>query len=134
MFSTLKLIFRSLLHYRKAHLTIALGVAISAMVLTGTLIVGDSVKYSLEKTAELRLGNVGYAFYGTDRYFRSGLAAEIQKAIGIPVSALMQLDGFGSSGGGELRLNNINVQGIDDSFLKMVPGEVIREVPGSNEA
>jgi ABC-type antimicrobial peptide transport system permease subunit len=111
-----------------------LGVAISSMVLTGTLIVGDSVEYSLEKTAELRLGNVGYAFYGLDRYFRSNLASELQEEIGIPVSAVMQLDGFGSSAGGELRLNDIHVQGIDNSFLKMTPGEIIQEIPGKNEA
>ena len=55
-----KLILQSLIHYRIAHLTVILGVAVSAMVLTGTLIVGDSVEYSLVKTAELRLGDIGY--------------------------------------------------------------------------
>jgi len=104
------------------------------MVLTGTLIVGDSVEYSLEKTAELRLGNIGYAFYSSDRYFRSGLSNEVQEELGITVSAIMQLDGFGSSGGGELKLNNIHVQGIDQSFLNMIPGETMKEIPARNEA
>jgi ABC-type lipoprotein release transport system permease subunit len=111
-----------------------LGVAISAMVLTGTLIVGDSVEYSLERTAELRLGNIGYAFYGSDRYFRADLADEVGEDLGAAVSAIMQLDGFGSSRGGELKLNNIHVQGIDDDFLDMIPWKSIKDIPGKNEA
>ena len=53
MLSKFIIILRSLIHYKRANLTIILGVAISAMVLTGTLIVGDSVDHSLAMTAEL---------------------------------------------------------------------------------
>jgi len=110
-----------------------LGVAISAMVLTGTLIVGDSVDYSLEKTAELRLGNISYTFSGVDRYFRAALAYEIQGDLKVPVSAILQLKGIASSQGGDMKLNNVDVHGIDPDFLKIIPGNNLKDLPGKNE-
>ena len=132
--SKFNLILQSLLHYKKANLTIILGVAISSMVLTGTLIVGDSVDHSLTMTAELRLGNVGYSFSSIDRYFRIDLAKEVQEELKIPVASIMQVKGIASSQGGQMRVNNIDVQGIDSNFLNMVPGNQLEEIPGRNEA
>jgi len=132
--SKFNLILRSLLHYKRANLTIILGVAISSMVLTGTLIVGDSVDHSLAITTELRLGNIGYSFSSVDRYFRTNLAEEIQKELGIPIASMMQVKGIASSQGGTLRVNNIDVQGIDRDFLDMVPENQLEEIPASNEA
>ena len=128
------MILNSLIHYRKANLTIILGVAISAMVLTGTLIVGDSVDHSLAMTAELRLGNIEYSFSGIDRYFRKDIADDIKGELNIPVASMIQVKGIASAQGGALRLNNIDVQGIDDNFLDMIPGDQLDEIPGRNEA
>ena len=55
--SRFRLVLKSFLHYFKANLLVALGVAISTTVLTGALIIGDSVRYSLEQTTFYRLGN-----------------------------------------------------------------------------
>ena len=134
MLSKFNFILRSILHYKRANLIIILGVAISSMVLTGTLIVGDSVDHSLAMTTELRLGNVGYSFSGIDRYFSKNLAVDIQKDLGAPVASIMQVKGIASSQGGALRVNNIDVQGIDRDFLDMVPENNLKEVPGRNEA
>ncbi len=128
------MILRSLIHYWRANLTIILGVAISAMVLTGTLIVGDSVDHSLAMTAELRLGNIGYSFSGIDRYFRKDLAENIKDGLNIPVASMIQVKGIASAQGGSLKVNNIDVQGIDENFLDMVPGDQLEEIPGRNEA
>ena len=128
------MILRSLIHYRRANLIIILGVAISAMVLTGTLIVGDSVDHSLAMTAELRLGNIGYSFSGTDRYFRKDLAEGIKKELNVPVASMIQVKGIASSQGGNFRVNNIDVQGIDENFLDMIPGNQLNVIPGRNEA
>ena len=128
------MILRSLIHYKRANLTLILGVAISAMVLTGTLIVGDSVDHSLAMTAELRLGNIGYSFSGIDRYFRTDLTENVKDELNIPVASMIQVKGIASAQGGALKVNNIDVQGIDDNFLAMVPGNQLEEIPGRNEA
>jgi len=134
MISKSTLIFRSLTHYWKSHLLIALGAAISAMVLTGTFIVGDSVDSSLRKTAELRLGKTTFAFTGIDRYFRLALADEIAPTLGVEVAPVIQLQGMASSQGGNLRLNNVNVMGVDQRFGNLVPSSSLVYPPPDDEA
>ena len=62
----------TLLYYWRKNLLLALGVAISGAVLTGALMVGDSVKYSLNRIVEHRLGKVTHVLKAGDRYFTSG--------------------------------------------------------------
>ncbi len=52
----LKYILKTFIHYFKANLLVALGVVVSTMVLTGSLIIGDSVRYSLEQSNFLPVG------------------------------------------------------------------------------
>jgi len=132
--SALKLIIRSIIHYRKEHFSVVVGTAISTMVLIGTLIVGDSVETSLESTTQLRLGDIGYTFSGIDRYFRAELADEISSSTGSEIAPIILLNGIGSSNGGEYRANKINVLGIDENFSSMIPGNIKINVPGKNEA
>ena len=48
----------SLRHYRRIHIAVALGVAVATAVLTGALLVGDSVRGSLRDLTLQRLGNI----------------------------------------------------------------------------
>ena len=57
----LKLVLRCIRHYFASNIWLALGVALTTAVITGGLIVGDSVKYSLEQTVQLRLGEITHA-------------------------------------------------------------------------
>lgn len=130
----LNLIYRSIIYYRKPHLMVALGAAICTMVIAGALIVGDSVRHSLEKTTILRLGKTEYLFSGNERYFRAALASEVGNDLGVTVSPVLQLNGTGSSQGGTYRLNNLQVLGIDQNFLSLVPEKEHWEIPENNQA
>ncbi|MEI6899505.1 MAG: hypothetical protein WCL00_06485 [Bacteroidota bacterium] len=50
------LITRNLWYYRRSWLALMVGAMISTAVLTGALMVGDSVKYSLQEITLMRLG------------------------------------------------------------------------------
>ena len=65
---------RSLIHYWRVHLGLLLGAGVTATVLTGALLVGDSMRGSLRDLALDRLGHIGYALTAT-RFFRAELAA-----------------------------------------------------------
>ncbi len=60
------------------HIAVTLGVAIATAVLTGALIVGDSVRGSLRHLALDRLQQIDFALT-SDRYFRADLADELAK-------------------------------------------------------
>jgi len=127
------LIIRSLTHFWKSHLAVAVGVAICTMVITGTLIVGDSIQASLEETTQLRLGKTQYLFTGIDRYFRASLANEVNKELQINTAPILQLLGFASSQGGQLKLNNVQVIGIDKNFQSFIPKYLQLPPPGDGE-
>lgn len=62
--TTLRLLFRSLTFYWRTHLAVLLGTAAGAAVIGGALIVGDSVRASLQEMSLKRLGRVDYAVSG----------------------------------------------------------------------
>ena len=72
--SLTRLLIRNLQYYRKSWLSILAGTVLSTAVLTGALIVGDSVRYSLGRQAVTRLGTIHYSIQPGDRFFRQQLA------------------------------------------------------------
>ncbi len=74
--SILRMILRSLLHHRRMHAAVGIGVVAGTAVLTGALLVGDSMRGSLRRLTLDRLGAVDHVL-ATDRFFRAELAGEL---------------------------------------------------------
>jgi ABC-type lipoprotein release transport system permease subunit len=119
------LIQRSLRHYWRTHLAVLLGVVAGTAVISGALIVGDSVRESLKQMSLDRLGKIDFAIH-SHRFFRQDLAGKLPEAdktfrdqFETPVPALI-LDGAlvrESSDGTVLdRAGRIRVYGIDERF------------------
>ncbi|PKQ64758.1 hypothetical protein BZG01_13850 [Labilibaculum manganireducens] len=113
-----KYIIKSLWFFRKQHFAVFLGTIVSTAVLTGALIIGDSVKYSLHDLVNLRLGKVEYAMPTGDRYVRAELAKEIQADLNGNATALLQVKGIAIQPENNTRTNNIQVYGVDQEFWK----------------
>jgi putative ABC transport system permease protein len=111
-----RLIFRNLWFYRKPYLAVAAGIMISTAVLTGALIVGDSVRFSLQRITTLRLGNIRYALQPANRFFRQELAKEISAVAHIPVAPAIQCEGIAINNENNRRINQVQVTGIDRRF------------------
>ena len=71
-----RLVVRSLLFHWRLHTAVALGVAAATAVLTGALLVGDSVRGSLRGLVLDRLGKID-ALLVSEHFFRSELAAQL---------------------------------------------------------
>lgn len=74
--SFLRLLIRSLLFHWRGNLAIILGVTVGTAVLTGALLVGDSLRGSLKVLTEKRLGWVDQSLV-SDRFFRESIAKEL---------------------------------------------------------
>ena len=114
--TVLKFIRNNLIFYARKNLLLALGIAISGAVLTGALMVGDSVKYSLNQIVEHRLGGISHVLKAGDRYFTSELSDQVREQLQIPVSSLLLQEGSATADGGQRRLNHIQVLGVDPDF------------------
>ncbi len=128
----LKLIFSSFTYYIKANLLVMLGVSISTAVLTGSLIIGDSVKFSLEQSAFYRLGNTTHLVSTVDRYFRSDLAGVLSAKGRFVVAPALLLEGIAVADGGNERVNKVQINGIDDSFEQIASSPCFTKLTGND--
>jgi putative ABC transport system permease protein len=71
-----RLIAAGLVHHRRMHLAVGLGVMAGTAVLVGALVVGDSVRGSLRHLTLDRLGKIDEVLLA-DRFFREELAEEL---------------------------------------------------------
>ncbi len=127
----LRYIASSFLHYLKANLLVALGVAVATMVIAGSLIIGDSVRYSLEQTTFYRLGETTHLAAVAERYFRQEMATEIELAEpDLRVAPVLLLEGVAVAGGGEQRVNRVQVAGVDSGFVKIARSGIFSELQG----
>lgn len=121
----LRLVLRSLLHYRWINLSVLAGVALTSAILSGALVVGDSVKESLRQNAAARISGIGPVFLGGERHFTAALADRVSSSLdGATVAPVLQIVGTASNRSGGTRVNQVQILGVDDRFWEMsVAGE-----------
>jgi putative ABC transport system permease protein len=121
--SLLQLLSSGLAHHRRLHLAVALGVAAATAVLTGALVVGDSVRDSLRHLALDRLQRID-EILAVPRFFRAQLADELSTqpefqeyfSDAVPVALL---EGTVEEPSSRRRATHINILGIDDRFARL---------------
>ena len=113
------LILRSLRFYWRTHLSVLAGVAVAGAVLTGSLVVGDSVRFTLKQHALARLGRVTQALILPEHFFRAGLADDLSEKISSPVAPALILRGSAALPDGRARANDVQVLGVDERFWKL---------------
>ena len=126
-----QLLRRNLRFHARAHLGVVLGAAIGSAALIGALVVGDSVRTSLNSMALRRLGPIDFALATQDRLFQTTLGQRLSASpsphsiragsttlTGIyPFSASQQssvlaLPGIVARQDGVARVNRVNVIGV----------------------
>ncbi|RYD75416.1 MAG: hypothetical protein EOP84_18340 [Verrucomicrobiaceae bacterium] len=115
--SSWTILLRSLRHYWRTHLGVILGAALGAMVLTGALLVGDSVKETLRRQAFARVGKINGALLGGEQFFREELAREV----GGNTAPVLLTRGSAARADGKSRVNQAQVTGVDERFWKLSP-------------
>ncbi len=75
-----KLIRRSLCFHARSHLGVVLGATIGSAVLIGALVVGDSVKESLQDSVWSRFGQVHFGMVSNDRLFKDDLGQVLHES------------------------------------------------------
>ncbi|MEM9658586.1 MAG: ABC transporter permease, partial [Planctomycetota bacterium] len=115
----------SLMHRWRINLSVAAGVAVATAVITGALIVGDSMRGSLRDLAIERLGRVDLALLA-DHPFRSALADELLSIDAIArnyssATPLLLTQGAATARSGEVqrRAANLTVAGVPTDFWSL---------------
>jgi putative ABC transport system permease protein len=121
------LVARGLLHHWRGHVAVVLGVAAAAAALGGSLVVGDSVRGSLARTALDRLGRVTHAVESAG-FFREELAGDLAASpvfreafdVAVPIVSLAGVATHATTG---RRAGDVLVYGVDERYwlLQGVP-------------
>jgi ABC-type lipoprotein release transport system permease subunit len=128
--SALRFILTSARHYWRTHLGVVLGAALATLVLTGSLLVGDSVKATLRRQALDRAGKVSVAMTVGDRFFRDALAA----AVNADAAPVLMLRATVARADGQARVNVAQVLGVDERFWKLSPSGAVVDLPDDGVA
>jgi putative ABC transport system permease protein len=114
-----RLVKRSLAFYWRTNLGVLLAVTVSTAVLTGALVVGDSVRHSLMMMVKDRLGATELASVSQNRFFRAKLADELAGELNATVAPVLQLRGLIANSEGTKLANRIEVLGVDERFFEI---------------
>lgn len=127
------MILRSLKYFWRIHLAVIAGAAVTTAVLTGALLVGDSVRGSLGDLVLQRLGKIDHALV-SEKFFREDLARDLNAVPAITASATAVAENSGA------RATGITVHGIDSrmnafynantipQMLTKPPGQIFQSV------
>src|SRR5262245_26697392 len=111
--SLLRLRLRNLAYHWRGNLAVLLGVVVGTAVLTGALLVGDSLRGSLRDLTLRRLGWVDAALTAP-RFFREALADELKADVRrIEPALLLQATAAGpAEGGARSNARGVTVLGV----------------------
>ena len=133
------LALQSLRFHWRIHLAVALGVAAATAVLTGALLVGDSVRGSLRHLALDRLGRIDEILI-VDRFFRQELAGELAAkpsfnehfASAVPALVFPSATAERASGETRKRAADVTVIGAGPEFWRLGTGNFQKQAPPGN--
>jgi putative ABC transport system permease protein len=106
-------------YHWKTLLAVFSGAMISTSVLTGALMLGDSLRFSLEYINLNRLGRIEYALASNGVFFKADLADRIKQHSNLFASSVLATNGIAVIGGGKKRINQVRIFGVGDEFWKL---------------
>src|SRR5499426_3853766 len=111
-----QLVLRSATYYWRTNLAVVVGVAAAVSVLSGALLVGDSVRGSLQDIALGRLGRTEQVISSIG-FFRDALARDIHDASSsVSTTPLISATGFVTHEASSRRAAGVVVYGVDERF------------------
>lgn len=143
--SSWRLVVSSLVYHWRMNVAVGLGVAVGTAVLTGALLVGDSVRGSLRRLTLDRLGRIDDVLVA-DRMFNPALANELNaspefiQAFDVALPAIL-LEGSLSQPDTGARANRVTLLAADERFwqlgngpkVTLADGEVALNRPAADE-
>jgi putative ABC transport system permease protein len=119
---TRDLVLRGLTHYWRTNLAVIVGVATAVAVLSGALLVGDSVRGSLRDLVLQRLGRTDRVVVSSG-FFRDALASDLKSdsafgAAYADLAPLIVVPGLVIEQGSGRRASRVQVYGVDDRFWR----------------
>ena len=131
-----RIIFANLKHSWQQHMGTCLGVSLGSMILVGALTVGDSVRATLLRISQDRIGLVTHSLLSEEGYFHSDLADRTQALLPAGdetrLAPVLMTQGTFVSPNGKIKVSRVKVLGIDDRFFHFAQEQ--KNIPDLNQS
>lgn len=111
------IIFRTLLYYRSSVISQILIIMLLSAVISGSLMTGNSIRYSLRRSSSEKLGNTGIAVNSGLRYFDPSVGLKVSRHAGIESAGILEMQGYCQNFATGESAFRVNIIGIDSSFF-----------------
>lgn len=126
----LHIILRTLLFYRSSVISQILIIMLLSAVISGSLMTGNSVRYSLRSSSVEKLGRTGIVINSGMRYFDQVISEKLLHNSGIKSTAILEMKGYCQNFATGESAFGVNIIGIDSSFLRFHGEEITELLPG----
>lgn len=116
-----RIIIKNIIYYRRLNFPLILGTAVVSTVVTGSLMLGDSIRNSLRVMMRERTGSIEWVLNAGNRFFDNSLADRLREKTNADVSPVIMLRAVASAHGGADRAWDARVLGIGSDFFAMGP-------------
>lgn len=119
-----RLLLESVTYFWRANLAVVLGALVGASVLTGALLVGDSMRGTLRDMTLERLGDIDHVVV-VGQFFQQDLADRLRSALAPdapPITSAILLQGSVGTPDKRLRVSQVQVVGVTPEFWSLFPG------------
>jgi ABC-type antimicrobial peptide transport system permease subunit len=87
-------------------------------VISGSLMTGNSVRYSLKRSSSEKLGNTGIVVNSGMRYFDPSVSERISRHINVMSTGILEMKGYCQNFASGESAFSVNIIGIDQSFFE----------------
>lgn len=123
--SILRLSIKGLIYNWRLSVCLLLGTFLASSILTGSLLVGDSVKKTLKLKAFERIGSIHSALITGDRYVTSDFVETLSQTFkDDQISGILRFPGTLNTPDKSIRSNAININGVDSKFWRLFENDI----------
>jgi len=114
--SFLNLGWRSFRFYLRSNLLLSAGSAVGALILTGALLIGFSLRESIHSIHEYRLGKTQWLLHSSSGQIRASLADSINTYLNVKTAPILLQTGSVGVVGQNSLVHRVNIIGVDERF------------------
>lgn len=112
----LTLIRSNLRYFIKKNLLLIISAMVTCGVITGSILIGDSMKHTLERLLLNRIGKIQWVFGGNGKFFGKSVSNILSERLHGGVAGIILLNGSASNPGKDL-YSNTQVVGVGEEFF-----------------
>ena len=126
--------YRAISFYWRIYLCVGLAAAITCSLITGSLLLGDSLEHSLRKESLSRIGAIAHGLSVRDHTLSSSLPKKLSQTLQVSVAGAIRKEGNATTAEGSKLVPAMALWGVDEEFAalsespdfwKIGPGEVV---------